>query len=242
MLCPLNCRRWGELTWGPGPGWGQRTRAVPQKPSGSGGGFPPCRTEVGKRHMKPEGSIHFVGTCLYNPRVPLSPSSFSPLSSSFTPSVFLVWVTSHESFHEFNLNLVFIVCLPSSSCLKSSVSSSILFPLFLLASLITNSMPPTWLPHPLFPSFLLFLTFLQEILQLLSCWVPPLCTETQQWIGHFHLAADSPPGNWCPAHKHAHSHKLDSLLSIYIFASTIVALLLEKQWQALSFLVYDLVL
>lgn len=45
------------------------------------------------------------------------------------------------------------------------------------------------------------LTFLQEILRWLFCWVPPLCRGTLRSIELFHPAGYSPPGNWCPACK-----------------------------------------
>lgn len=44
------------LTWGPGPGWGRRTRAAPQRPSGSWGGAPPCGTDGGRRTHETRGS------------------------------------------------------------------------------------------------------------------------------------------------------------------------------------------
>lgn len=40
------------LTWEPGPGWGRRTRAAPQKPSGSEGGVLPCGAECEGKGMK----------------------------------------------------------------------------------------------------------------------------------------------------------------------------------------------
>ncbi len=57
-------------------------------------------------------------------------------------------------------------------------------------------------PFLSFLLLLLFLTFLQEILQWLSYWAPPLYKGTQRWIEQFSPAAYSPQGNWCPACKH----------------------------------------
>ena len=45
-----------RLTWGPGPGWGRRTRAAPRRPSGSWGGAPPCGMGGGRRTHETRGS------------------------------------------------------------------------------------------------------------------------------------------------------------------------------------------
>lgn len=62
------------LTWGPGPGWGRRTRAAPQRPSGSWGGAPPCGTDGGRRTHETRGSYS---------RSLLRHALTSPLSLSF---------------------------------------------------------------------------------------------------------------------------------------------------------------
>lgn len=173
-----SCRR---LTWAPGPGGGQQIRAAPQRLSGSEDEALPCVTEV--ENKTPEG------VCSKTSR--LQPSSLyaAYITPYSLPCFVSFWIEkksyfcrqSYKDFSEFS----------------PFFNPPCPLPYFYFAFSFFCPPPPRVRPVP--PP--LCITSLQGTLRWPSCWVPPPCKETLQWILRFRPAACSPPGNWCPAGK-----------------------------------------
>lgn len=142
-----------RLTWGPGPGWGRRTRAAPQRPSGSWGGAPPCGTDGGRRTHETRGSYS---------RSLLRHALTSPFSLSFHLCPLPRVLAPPFLIPNFVMK---VACLTSST-----ISTQLLFSVFpppFLSQILNILLIPFAFPSCLFYSLQYTLTLLSFILILL---------------------------------------------------------------------------
>lgn len=100
----LKKQEWRErrLTWGPGPGWGLRTHAAPQRPSGSGDEAHPCVSEGEKNETiftwkpseNPTSPTNFCHEDSFHISLPFF--TFICLSLNFPHCIFSLYLLYHH--------------------------------------------------------------------------------------------------------------------------------------------------